>query len=66
MLFRSFSLLSAGGAARGVTVRGVKYPISNAEITSEYQYGISNEVLPGERAEVSGRAGRLLLVKVLP
>lgn len=64
--YACFSLLSAGGAARGVTVRGVKYPLSNAEITSEYQYGISNEVLPGERAEVSVREGRLLLVKVLP
>lgn len=61
-----FSLLSVGGAARGVTIRGAKYPLSGAEITSEYQYGISNEVLPGGTAEVSLREGRLLLVKVLP
>lgn len=61
-----FSLLSIGGAARNITISGAKYPLFNAEITSENQYGISNEVLPGGTAEVSLREGRLLLIKVLP
>ena len=61
-----FSLLNISGLARGVTIRNAKYPLLNAEITCEYQYGISNEVLPGRTAEVSVRKGRLLLIKVLP
>ena len=59
-----FSLLNISGTARGITIRGAKYPLENAEITCEYQYGVSNEVLPGCTAEVSVGEGRLLLVKV--
>ena len=59
-----FSLINISGTARGVTIRGAKYPLEDAEITCEYQYGISNEVLPGCTAEVSVGEGRLLLVKV--
>ncbi len=59
-----FSLLAAAGPARGVTVTGAKYPLTEAEITPEYQYGVSNEPLPGGRAEISVREGRLLLVRV--
>ena len=59
-----FALINISGTARGVTIRGAKYPLENAEITCEYQYGVSNEVLPGCTAEVSVGEGRLLLVKV--
>ena len=59
-----FSLINISGTARGVTIRGAKYPLENAEITCEYQYGVSNEVLPGSTAEVSVGEWRLLLVKV--
>lgn len=59
-----FSLLSLGGCASGVTVTGAKYPLANAEITPEYPYGISNEVLPSETAAVSVQRGKLLLIKV--
>ena len=59
-----FSLINISGTARGVTIRGAKYPLETAEITCEYQYGVSNEVLPGCTAEVSVGEGRLLLVKV--
>ena len=59
-----FSLINISGTARGVNIRGAKYPLENAEITCEYQYGVSNEVLPGCTAEVSVGEGRLLLVKV--
>ena len=59
-----FSLINISGTARGVTIRGAKYPLEGAEITCEYQYGVSNEVLPGCTAEVSVGEGRLLLVKV--
>ena len=60
-----FSLLNISGLARGITIQNAKFPLSNAEIPCEYQYGISNEVLPGMTAEVSVQAGRLLLIKIL-
>lgn len=60
-----FSLLSIAGRAGGVTVTGAKYPLKDAEICSEYQYGISNEVLPGEKAMVSVQYGKLLLIKIM-
>ena len=60
-----FSLLNITGEAKGITVTGAKYPLTDAEISCEYQYGISNEVLPGETATVSVRQGRLLLIKIL-
>ena len=59
-----FSLLNISGTARDITIRGAKYPLTHGEIRSDYQYGISNEVLPGEKASVSVGEGRLLLVKV--
>ena len=62
--FVFFSLLNITGTASGITIRGAKYPLDGAEITCEYQYGISNEVLPGQTAEVSVKNGKLLLIKV--
>ena len=59
-----FSLLNISGRAEGITITGTKYPLDNAEISCEYQYGISNEVLSGKEATVSVAFGRLLLVKV--
>ena len=60
-----FSLLNIMGCAKGVTIVGAKYPLVDAEISCEYQYGISNEVLPGEIATVSVKCGKLLLIKLL-
>ena len=59
-----FSLLNITGCARGITITGAKYPLDDGEITCDYQYGISNEVIPGERAAVTLREGRLLLIKI--
>ena len=59
-----FSLLNVTGCAKDICIRNAKYPLENAEITCEYQYGISNEVLPGQEAVVSVGCGRLLLLKI--
>ena len=59
-----FSLLNIIGCAKGITITGAKYPLADAEISCEYQYGISNEVLPGEEAIVSVKCGKLLLIKI--
>ena len=58
-----FSLLNITGCAKGISIQNAKYPLDDGEITCEYQYGISNEVIPGKTAMVSVREGKLLLVK---
>ena len=60
-----FSLLNISGYAKGITITGAKYPLKDAEITCEYQYGVSNEVLTGNVATVSVKEGKLLLIKIL-
>lgn len=60
-----FSLLNISGTANGITIKNAKYPLENAVISCEYQYGISNEVLPGHVSEISLQEGNLLLIKVL-
>jgi len=61
---RYFSLIAAGGPARGITIENAKYPLENGAITPEYQYGISNEVLPGKTAKVTVTDGTLIVVKI--
>lgn len=61
--FSYFSLLNITGKASGITIKNAKYPLENAEIKQDYQYGISNEVLPGITASVSVQDGCLLLIK---
>ncbi len=59
-----FSLLNISGTANGIIIKNAKYPLDQKTITCEYQYGISNEVLPGKTAEVSVADGKLLLIKI--
>ena len=59
-----FSLMCIAGDVSGVTIKNAKYPLEDATITSDYQYGVSNEVLPGQTAEVTLEKGVLLLVMV--
>ncbi|MCR5324936.1 MAG: thiamine diphosphokinase [Lachnospiraceae bacterium] len=60
-----FSLLNISGTAKKITIENAKYPLDGAEITCDYQYGVSNEVIPGRTAKITVGEGRLLLVKVL-
>ena len=59
-----FSLLNICGTARGVDITGAKYPLNGGEIRTDWQYGISNEVIPGETASVSVQEGSLLLMQI--
>lgn len=59
-----FSLINIFGKTKGITIKNAKYPLSDAEITCDYQYGVSNEVVKGKRAEVSVGDGCILLVKI--
>lgn len=58
-----FSLLNITGRAKGISIQNAKYPLVDAEINCEHQYGISNEVIPGKTAIVTVRDGKLLLIK---
>ncbi len=58
-----FSLINLDGSAHGVTIKNAKYPLDNDEISVEYQYAVSNEVLKGKTAEISLKSGKLLLIK---
>lgn len=62
--FAYFSLLNVFGEVSGVNIRNAKYPLENAVITCDYQYGVSNEPLADLTAEVEVGMGRLLLIKV--
>lgn len=62
--FSYFSLLNISGRAEEILIEDAKYPLRAGSIQCTYQYGISNEPLPGRRARVSVGKGELLLVKV--
>ncbi len=59
-----FSLVNITGKTEGITIKNAKYEIQNAVITTDYQYGVSNEITPGKVAEVSVSDGELLLIMV--
>lgn len=62
--FKYFSILNISGTAKGITETGCKFPLENAEIACNYQYGVSNEPSPGEEAVILVAEGRLLLIKI--
>ena len=62
--FPYFSLLNISGTARGITLENAKYPLTDAEIRCDYQYGVSNEPLPGKTARICLKEGQLLLIRV--
>ena len=62
--FPYFSVINSDGSAGGITIKDALFPIENADITPDFQYGISNEPLRGKTAEVTVARGRALLIKV--
>ena len=59
-----FSLVALEGEACGVTIKNAKFCIEDAVIGPDYQYATSNEVLPGQTAEITVEKGRLLLIRI--
>ena len=57
-----FSVMMIAGDVSGVNIKNAKYPLVNANLSADFQLGISNEVLPGQTAEVSVEHGRVLVV----
>ena len=63
-LLYSPNTLNISGTARGITLENAKYPLTDAEICCDYQYGVSNEPLRGKTARIRLQEGRLLLIRV--
>jgi thiamine pyrophosphokinase len=57
------SLLPVGGPARGITTRGLRYPLHDAELHFERSRGVSN-VIVEPPAHVTVREGLLLVIRV--
>ena len=55
------SIFCVGEAAKGVTLEGLKYPLTNATITSDYPIGVSNEAI-GKTVKISVTNGTLLII----
>ena len=63
--FSYFSVLTPFGNARKVNIKNAKYPLTDADLFSSFQsLGISNEVIPGQKAEVSCGEGYVLVSKI--
>lgn len=55
------SLFSMGKEARGVNIRGMKFPLTDYTMRNDFPIGISNEFI-GEQAMVSVEEGELLCI----
>ncbi|MCM1537849.1 MAG: thiamine diphosphokinase [bacterium] len=55
------SLFCMGERAEGVTLKGLKYPLSDAVLTNDTPIGVSNEFI-GETAEITVADGTLLVM----
>lgn len=53
------SLFSLGKEAKGVTIRGLKYPLEDYTLTNDYPIGISNEFI-GEESSIQVEEGELV------
>lgn len=59
-----FSLMTLSDKASGIFIEDAKFPLRNGKIHASYQYGISNEVLPGKTSKIRVKKGKVLLIKV--
>lgn len=56
-----FSIFSYSEKAEGVTLKGLKYELEDAELSAAFPFGVSNEFI-GKEAIISVRDGILLVV----
>lgn len=63
--YKFFSIINISGTTAGLNISNAKFPLNDAEIISEYQYGISNEVLNNSQdAIINIKTGNALLIKI--
>lgn len=58
---RGISVFSWTDSSGGVTLRGLKYPLENAELTNTFALGVSNS-FEAENAEISVERGILIIM----
>ena len=56
------SVFAYGGTASGVTLKGLKFPLGDYEMTPDFPIGVSNETVDGKTAEISVKHGSLLII----
>ncbi|WP_419026085.1 thiamine diphosphokinase [Emergencia sp.] len=59
--YRFLGLISYGDSAKGVTLRGVKYPLTDHCLTNTTTLGVSNEITE-ENATITFSSGKLLII----
>lgn len=60
--FKYLSLVSLTDVCRGVSITGVYYPLTNAELTRKYSWAVSNEITASQ-AEISLGEGVMLVIE---
>lgn len=60
--YRYLSLLCLSEKVKGVSVEGCKYTLSNAKLTRDFQFAVSNEIV-GNCALISVRKGGIYIVE---
>lgn len=55
------SLFSMGDRAEGVTIRNMKYELTDATVTNSFPIGISNEFI-GKQASITVKSGTLMII----
>ena len=53
------SLFSLGKEAKGVSIRGMKYPLENYTMTNDFPIGVSNEFI-GEQGIITVEEGEVV------
>lgn len=59
--YKYLGIISYGGTAHGVTLKGVKYPLKDYNLPNDTTLGVSNEIID-EEAEISFDEGKLLII----
>ncbi len=60
---RYLGLIPLDRTVTGVTLRGVQYPLTEAQLRRGESLSVSNAILPGETAEITVGSGALLMVR---
>ena len=62
----TFSMFALDSRLTGVTLEGMKYPLTDGVVDNTFPIGVSNEIRPGDRAGVTVRDGLALVILQMP
>lgn len=57
-----FSIFALDREIRGVTLQGLAFPLEDGVLTNDFPLGVSNQFLPEQKASVTVKEGRALIV----